>query len=119
MRYLIGLQGVGKGGINRKIVEINRKMAVAKHCSFCYNENSLSRWDFQEVSMRSKEKKIIYQMALRTFTPKGTLRAATDRLAHVASLGVDIVYIEIFFPLCTMLQIMRQILTTITGLICQ
>ena len=47
--------------------------------------------------MRSKEKKIIYQLALRTFTPAGTLRAATKRLAHIASLGVDIVYICPFF----------------------
>ena len=47
--------------------------------------------------MNSMNKKIIYQMALRTFTPKGTLRAATERLAHVASLGVDIVYICPFF----------------------
>ena len=47
--------------------------------------------------MKGLEKKIIYQMALRTFTPKGTLRAATERLAHVASLGVDIVYICPFF----------------------
>ena len=47
--------------------------------------------------MRSKEKMIIYQMALRTFTPKGTLRAATERLAHIAFLGVDIVYICPFF----------------------
>ena len=47
--------------------------------------------------MNSMNKKIIYQMALRTFTLKGTLRAATERLAHVASLGVDIVYICPFF----------------------
>lgn len=47
--------------------------------------------------MEGMEKKIIYQLALRTFTPKGTLRAATERLAHVASLGVDIVYICPFF----------------------
>jgi glycosidase len=49
------------------------------------------------MSNSSKDKKIIYQLALRTFTPKGTLRAATERLAHVASLGVDIVYICPFF----------------------
>ena len=41
--------------------------------------------------------KIIYQMALRTFTPQGTISAATERLAHVASLGVDIVYLCPFF----------------------
>lgn len=41
--------------------------------------------------------KILYQMALRTFTPEGTLRAATARLAHVASLGVDIVYLCPFY----------------------
>jgi glycosidase len=49
------------------------------------------------MSNSSKDKKIIYQLALRTSTPKGTLRAATERLAHVASLGVDIVYICPFF----------------------
>lgn len=42
-------------------------------------------------------KPIIYQIALRTFTPAGTLAAATERLAHVASLGVDIVYVCPFF----------------------
>lgn len=36
---------------------------------------------------------IIYQMAFRTFTPDGTIKAATKLLPHVASLGVDIVYI--------------------------
>lgn len=35
----------------------------------------------------------IYQMALRTFTPSGTLTAATDLLPHVSSLGADIVYL--------------------------
>lgn len=43
------------------------------------------------------KKKIIYQMALRTFTPQGTLTAATRLLSHVASLGVDIVYVCPFF----------------------
>lgn len=42
-------------------------------------------------------KPIIYQIALRTFTPAGTLAAATQRLAHVASLGVNIVYVCPFF----------------------
>ena len=36
---------------------------------------------------------IIYQMALRTFTPEGTLNAAKARLPYVASLGVDVVYL--------------------------
>lgn len=47
--------------------------------------------------MKEKSRKIIYQIALRTFTPDGTLSAATDLLAHVASLGVDIVYVCPFF----------------------
>ncbi|MBE5040727.1 alpha-amylase family glycosyl hydrolase [Ructibacterium gallinarum] len=38
-------------------------------------------------------KKIIYQMALRTFTPEGTLKAAEKLLTHVASLHVDIIYL--------------------------
>ena len=42
-------------------------------------------------------KPIIYQIALRTFTPAGTLAAATQRLAYVASLGVSIVYVCPFF----------------------
>lgn len=37
--------------------------------------------------------KIIYQIALRTFTPEGTLKAATALLPHVASLNVEIVYL--------------------------
>ncbi len=36
---------------------------------------------------------IIYQLAMRTFTPEGTIKAAEARLAYVASLGVDIVYL--------------------------
>ena len=39
------------------------------------------------------ENLIIYQMALRTFTPEGTLNAAIERLPYVKSLGVDIVYL--------------------------
>lgn len=42
-------------------------------------------------------KKIIYQLALRTFTPEGTLTAATALLPHIATLGVDIVYVCPFF----------------------
>ncbi len=40
--------------------------------------------------------KVIYQLFLRTFTPEGTIRAATERLSHIASLGVDIVYLVSF-----------------------
>ena len=36
---------------------------------------------------------VIYQLFLRPFTPEGTLEAATRMLPHVASLGVDIVYL--------------------------
>ncbi|HJA93590.1 MAG TPA: hypothetical protein H9717_10845 [Candidatus Eisenbergiella merdipullorum] len=39
------------------------------------------------------KKRIIYQIALRSFTPEGTLKAAEKLLAHVASLHVDIVYL--------------------------
>ena len=38
-------------------------------------------------------KHVIYQMALRSFTPEGTLKAAEKLLPHVASLGFDIVYL--------------------------
>ncbi|MBR6727622.1 MAG: alpha-glucosidase C-terminal domain-containing protein [Clostridia bacterium] len=41
--------------------------------------------------------KIVYQLALRTFTPEGTLQAATKLLPHVASLGVDILYVCPFY----------------------
>lgn len=44
-----------------------------------------------------EQRKIIYQLSLRTFTPEGTLKAATKLLSHVASLGVDIVYLSPFF----------------------
>lgn len=40
-----------------------------------------------------KQNSIIYQMALRSFTPEGTLRAAEKLLPYVASLKVDIVYL--------------------------
>ncbi len=37
---------------------------------------------------------VIYQVWLRTFTPEGTLKAATARLADVADLGATIVYLS-------------------------
>lgn len=40
---------------------------------------------------------IIYQLALRTFTPDGTLKATKALLPHIASLGVDIVYLCPFY----------------------
>lgn len=43
--------------------------------------------------MRKRENMIIYQLAPRTFTPEGTINAAKDLLPHIASLGVDIVYL--------------------------
>ncbi len=36
---------------------------------------------------------VMYQIQPRAFTPEGTLRAATARLARVAELGVDVVYL--------------------------
>ncbi len=45
----------------------------------------------------NKEKLSIYQMALRTFTPEGTLNAAKELLPHVASLGAEVLYVCPFF----------------------
>ena len=36
---------------------------------------------------------VIYQIFLRPFTPEGTLKSAADMLPHLASLGVDILYL--------------------------
>ncbi len=36
---------------------------------------------------------VMYQLFLRPFTPEGTLNAAAKLLPHIASLGVDIVYL--------------------------
>ncbi len=36
---------------------------------------------------------VIYQINLRAFTPGGTLKSAEAMLAHIASLGVDLVYL--------------------------
>ena len=36
---------------------------------------------------------VMYQLFLRPFTPEGTLKAAMRMLPHIASLGVDIVYL--------------------------
>jgi len=47
--------------------------------------------------MKNLNDLIIYQMALRTFTPEGTLKAAKELLPHVASLGVDVVYVCPFY----------------------
>ncbi len=39
------------------------------------------------------KKSVIYQISLRTFTPEGTLKAAEEKLEHVASTGADFVYL--------------------------
>ncbi|MBP3359723.1 MAG: hypothetical protein J6N52_02625 [Clostridia bacterium] len=44
-----------------------------------------------------KENMIIYQLALRTFTPEGTLNAAVKLIPYLASLDIDIVYVCPFF----------------------
>ena len=36
---------------------------------------------------------VIYQINLRAFTPGGTLKSAEEMLPHIASLGVDLVYL--------------------------
>lgn len=36
---------------------------------------------------------VVYQINLRTFTPEGTLKAAEEKLSHVASTGADFVYL--------------------------
>ena len=36
---------------------------------------------------------VIYQINLRAFTPGGTLKSAEAMLPHIASLGVDLVYL--------------------------
>ena len=54
---------------------------------------------FEAIEARKNSglaKKVIYQIFLRAFTPEGTIKAATEKLEHVASLGVDIVYIVSF-----------------------
>lgn len=38
-------------------------------------------------------KEIFYQLALRSFTPEGTLKAAKERLGHVAALGTTVLYL--------------------------
>ena len=40
---------------------------------------------------------VIYQLFLRSFTPEGTLKSATAKLAEVAAIGVDIIYL---CPIC-------------------
>ena len=37
--------------------------------------------------------RIIYQLFLRPFTPEGTLKAAKEKLEHIASLGIDTIYL--------------------------
>lgn len=48
---------------------------------------------------------VMYQVWLRSFTPEGTLRAATKRLPHVAELGANIIYLS---PVCLQDSDMRQ-----------
>ncbi|MBQ2707332.1 MAG: hypothetical protein IJF67_03640 [Clostridia bacterium] len=40
---------------------------------------------------------VMYQLFLRPFTPEGTFKAAEAMLPHLASLGVDIIYLCPFF----------------------
>jgi len=47
--------------------------------------------------MKPATSMIIYQLSPRSFTPDGTLNAATRLLPYVASLGVDIVYLNPVF----------------------
>ncbi|HEX6290269.1 MAG TPA: alpha-amylase family glycosyl hydrolase [Herpetosiphonaceae bacterium] len=42
---------------------------------------------------------VIYQVFVRTFTPEGTLAAATERLPEIRDLGVDIVYLLPIHPI--------------------
>jgi glycosidase len=42
-------------------------------------------------------KSVMYQIFLRSFTPEGTLAAATKKLPQLAELGVDVVYLCPFF----------------------
>ena len=41
--------------------------------------------------------KIIYQLAPRTFTPQGTLKAAQKLLPHLKETGFDVVYLTPIF----------------------
>ena len=47
--------------------------------------------------MNLLKRKTIYQIALRTITPDGTLNSAKKMLPHIASLGFDIVYLNACF----------------------
>lgn len=49
-------------------------------------------------------KSVMYQIYLRSFTPEGTLKAATLRLSKLADMGVDIIYI---CPICVQDDDMR------------
>ncbi|MBO7310659.1 MAG: hypothetical protein J6U86_04630, partial [Clostridia bacterium] len=42
-------------------------------------------------------KKIIYQIVFKMFTVEGTIKAATEKLKHVADIGIDIIYLSPFF----------------------
>ena len=48
---------------------------------------------------------VIYQIFLRSFTPEGTLKAASRRLPELAKLGVDILYL---CPICLQDDDMRK-----------
>ena len=36
---------------------------------------------------------VLYQLSLRSFTEEGTLKAAEEKLPHIAALGVDMIYL--------------------------
>lgn len=55
--------------------------------------------NFYKTRNTDISQKIIYQIMFKTFTREGTISEATKRLPHVASLGVDIIYLS---PFCEM-----------------
>ena len=55
--------------------------------------------NFVKTSKTDLSEKIIYEIMFKTFTREGTIKAATQKLSHVAGLGINIIYLA---PFCEM-----------------
>lgn len=57
----------------------------------------MSKYRITDERARSTMKeKVIYQLYLRSFTEEGTVNAAYEKLEHLASLGIDVIYFAAF-----------------------
>jgi cyclomaltodextrinase len=52
-----------------------------------------------KMTMPGLESALVYEVAVRNYGPKGTLRELTDDLDRIRTLGVDILYLQPIYPI--------------------